>query len=276
MTPGGYTNYKTRKVKPIYPALLESFMLPQRFGDTTGPGPGGAIASPQMSEVKSGFELDAARGYITGAQHQNPWRGMRGMAPRGSSGNVGYAFMGGPNGSIVQEDTKTGYYSPAAGESTVVSTGSENIHYTSTETVVNDQGTAAMDFRVETDSQTHGIFSDASANYIGIRKSVPVSGLDLGASLGTPITTTLIGLTLTDVHHVVLCDATSGGFFITLPTAVGIAGREYHVKKIDSSANAVEVDGASAEKIDNDLTYKLTCQWQSLTIKSNGTQWYIL
>lgn len=72
------------------------------------------------------------------------------------------------------------------------------------------------------------------------------------------------------------CNSTTGAFTITLPTAVGITGRVYTVKKIDASANAVTVDGDGSETIDGAATYALATQWKSVTVISNGTNWEII
>lgn len=81
--------------------------------------------------------------------------------------------------------------------------------------------------------------------------------------------------TITAADSVVACDATSAAFTITLPTAVGIAGREYTVKKTDASANAVTVDGNGAQTIDGAATYSVAAQWNTIVIVSDGANWLI-
>jgi len=73
--------------------------------------------------------------------------------------------------------------------------------------------------------------------------------------------------------ELITADATSGAFTLTLPTAVGISGRRIIFKKIDSSVNAVTLDGNGSETIDGDLTTGLNFQNQSSTIISNGANW---
>lgn len=75
---------------------------------------------------------------------------------------------------------------------------------------------------------------------------------------------------------VILGDATAGAFSVTLPTAVGIRGRRYTIKKIDSSGNAVTIDGAGAETIDGAATVALGTQYAFRTIVSNGTNWSVI
>lgn len=71
-------------------------------------------------------------------------------------------------------------------------------------------------------------------------------------------------------------DATGGPVTVALPAASSAANREITVKKIDASANAVTLDGDGAETIDGTATQPLATQWESLTVKSNGTAWLIL
>jgi hypothetical protein len=75
---------------------------------------------------------------------------------------------------------------------------------------------------------------------------------------------------------VILGDATSGAITITLPTAVGNTGEVFHIKKIDSSVNAVTIATTSSQTIDGALTAPLISQYQSFTLVSNGTGWSVL
>jgi len=82
--------------------------------------------------------------------------------------------------------------------------------------------------------------------------------------------------TLTASDKVISVDATSAETTITLPTASSIAGRCYTIKKIDSSANAVVLDGNGAETIDGAANYQINLQWQAVTVISNGTNWLVI
>lgn len=75
--------------------------------------------------------------------------------------------------------------------------------------------------------------------------------------------------------YCLLGDATGGGFTFTLPAAASNSGRVFQFKKLDSSANIVTVDGNASETIDGATTYTLTIQYESITIISDGTSWYI-
>lgn len=76
--------------------------------------------------------------------------------------------------------------------------------------------------------------------------------------------------------HVILADATAGDVTVTLPSASGVPGRVYIVKKTDSSGNGVIIDGQGAETIDGAATYTLTQQYEAITIVCDGTEWWIL
>jgi hypothetical protein len=82
--------------------------------------------------------------------------------------------------------------------------------------------------------------------------------------------------TLDATHNVVDVDASSAAITITLPTAVGINGREYVIRKLDSSGNAVTVDGNGAETINGAATKALSTQYETVHIMSDGANWIIL
>lgn len=77
-------------------------------------------------------------------------------------------------------------------------------------------------------------------------------------------------------ENVILCDASSGAFTINLPAAASFTDRQYVIKKTDSSANAITIDGNSSETIDGATTQALTVQYQSITIACNGSNWFII
>lgn len=88
---------------------------------------------------------------------------------------------------------------------------------------------------------------------------------------------TVTGATTLDTSHsVVLADASGGAFTIALPKAGAFAGRLFQIKKVDSSANAVTIDGDGSETIDGAATYALATQYQAVALLSDGTNWLLL
>lgn len=73
----------------------------------------------------------------------------------------------------------------------------------------------------------------------------------------------------------ILINHPSAPFGVVLPTAASLTGQQYKIKKIDSSANAVTVSTTSSQTIDNALTYPLSTQYQSVTLQSDGSNWWI-
>jgi NADPH-dependent ferric siderophore reductase len=82
--------------------------------------------------------------------------------------------------------------------------------------------------------------------------------------------------TATVNDRTILVDATGGAVTVTLPAAADNSGRIYTVKKVDSSANAVTVDGNASETIDGATTRVLSEQWEEVTFQCNGTSWFVL
>ena len=62
----------------------------------------------------------------------------------------------------------------------------------------------------------------------------------------------------------------------TLPTALGIAGRQYTIKKVDAGIGLVVVDADGAQTIDGALAYTLYAQYDSVTIVSDGAVWWVV
>ena len=73
----------------------------------------------------------------------------------------------------------------------------------------------------------------------------------------------------------ILCDATSGAFTVTLPPAGLTPNRIIHIKKVDA-VNNVTVDADGSETIDGALTETLATQYEVLTVVSDGTTWHIV
>jgi len=96
------------------------------------------------------------------------------------------------------------------------------------------------------------------------------------ASIQTAYAAVNANATLDATRQTVAVDASGGAITVTLPAAASCTGRRYDIKKVDSSANAVTIDGDSAETIDGAATKVLSSQYSSVTIISNGSGWWIV
>lgn len=98
----------------------------------------------------------------------------------------------------------------------------------------------------------------------------------IGDGVNRPIVSQSTSYTITSTDGVILGNASGGAITFTLPNATGIDGRLYTVKKTDSSANAVILDGHSSQTIDGSTTYNLTIENDSITVIALGGSWYII
>jgi hypothetical protein len=87
--------------------------------------------------------------------------------------------------------------------------------------------------------------------------------------------------TVTPTDDVILADATSGAFTITLPTAAGTAptyfapSRSIVIKRVNSGANAVTIVAPASQTIDGGASYILTAQYKYVTLTPNGSNWLV-
>jgi hypothetical protein len=88
------------------------------------------------------------------------------------------------------------------------------------------------------------------------------------------VSTTPYNETLASGTRTLNVDATAANITINLPTAVGNTAK-LRIKKIDSSAHTVTIDGNAAETIDGGATAVLTRQYESIDLRSNNANWGI-
>ena len=103
--------------------------------------------------------------------------------------------------------------------------------------------------------------------------------MDTNWQTSLPFTSSKTGaytVTTGDEGDMVLCDATSGAFTVTLPAAATAGdGFAVRIKKTDSSTNIVTVDGNGSETIDGATTYLLYNQYDSVHMVCDGSNWHV-
>ena len=123
-------------------------------------------------------------------------------------------------------------------------------------------------------------FNDTT-NVIGFYQSTSAgtlvsSGPVISVSYEIFALTTVTLATLLDATHSTVLVNNSSDIVIDLPTAAGITGKKYVIKKISNNANTVTIDASSAQTIDGATTVVLNAQYQSREIISNGSNWFVI
>lgn len=97
------------------------------------------------------------------------------------------------------------------------------------------------------------------------------------ANANLTVATKTTTYTATGSDDLILCDATSAGFTVTLPAATGNTGKVLRIKKTDSSANAVTISRAGSDTIDGATSRKIGAQSDDIIIVSDGSAtWQVI
>lgn len=73
----------------------------------------------------------------------------------------------------------------------------------------------------------------------------------------------------------IIGDASNGPIVVILPETSGVVGKEYKVKKKDSSGNTVIVSGANSETFDGQPVHNLSSQYDYSAYISDGNVWHL-
>ena len=121
------------------------------------------------------------------------------------------------------------------------------------------------------------------SRYVGLTGDQTVAGIKtfsgtstFSKSIALPYVAKTADYTLTDSDYTCAVTASSVNITITLPAVSGTTGRVYNIKKMDSTAYTVIIDGNASETIDGDTTQILSSQYDNLQIQSTGRAWLIL
>ena len=143
------------------------------------------------------------------------------------------------------------------------------------EVVVNQQSDSLVDFRVESDNNTHMLFVDGSADAVGINTSTPGSGLHVAHSISLPVgALRTSAYTITATDFCIVADCNSSAFTLTLPSATdAMAGRIYTIKRMDSGnsggGNMLTVS-RNGKNIDNIAGDVVLANLDALTLQCIG------
>jgi len=114
---------------------------------------------------------------------------------------------------------------------------------------------------------------------LSVSGSVTVTGTVsfLTGSFAATILYTIASATASSINNfVVLADAISQSINITLPDATASSGFKIYVKKIDISANLVNIIGSGSQKIDGVSPQTINSQYTTIEMINYGSDWYII
>ena len=144
-------------------------------------------------------------------------------------------------------------------------------------TVLNESGATAAN-RILTGTGTDLTLANNACLLLtyspGVTRWRIVGGSGSGGGGSSAIATKVANYTVTTSDSVLLGDASAGGFTFTIPSAVGISGKEFTFKKIDTSSNILTITGS--QNIDFAANFYLTKMQDSIKTISDGAQWWII
>lgn len=94
-------------------------------------------------------------------------------------------------------------------------------------------------------------------------------------TLKSPVTKKVANYSITENDTVLLGDAGGGAFSFTLPSASTSEGREFTIKKVDSSINPITITTTSSQTIDGNPNFQLSGRWDYVKLLSDGANWLI-
>ena len=95
------------------------------------------------------------------------------------------------------------------------------------------------------------------------------------APTSNPTTVTTTSHTAGDANIILVDDDTAGSAVTVTLLAAASGNQIYQIKKLGTTAS-VTVDGNGAETIDGAANAVISTQYESITVVSDGTQWWIL
>ena len=144
------------------------------------------------------------------------------------------------------------------------------------EVVVNQTSDSLVNFRVESDKNTHMLYVDGGNDRVAINTSTPNSGFHVNTSVAFAGKAITQNYTANARDYMIFVNAGQSSITLSLPTAVGIAGRQYIIKRVDGNGqNQVTVDPNGSQTIEGAVTKSIENQ-NSIVIVSDNSNWWIV
>ena len=76
--------------------------------------------------------------------------------------------------------------------------------------------------------------------------------------------------------HLIFIDTSGGAVEIELPTASGVGGKEYIIKNVGGNNDITITTSIEGETIDGEDSFIIHFNYESITLTSNNTNWFIV
>lgn len=168
---------------------------------------------------------------------------------------------------IVKRDS-SGNFITGTITATLIGTASGNTTYTPNNHGVVISGSGNVMSVIAPDASIVKVLTSGGSSANPTWQNVPAASATI-----TSVSTTYPILTS---DGTILCDANGAGFAVTLPTAIGVSGKSYTIKKTDSTFNIVTIATTSSQTIDGVITTTLSTQNEVIILESDGANWQVL
>ena len=109
-----------------------------------------------------------------------------------------------------------------------------------------------------------------------LTKPAAAASLHVAGSLATDVKLKTASYGITAADEVILADRTAGARIITLPTAVGIAGRLHTIVCVGTGIQPVDIATTSSQTISTFASWRLRSSGEAVTVQSDGSNWQIV
>lgn len=130
-------------------------------------------------------------------------------------------------------------------------------------------------FEIEPACDNHLLYLK-SGKLVGVNTLEPVTTLDVNGGFSTNVRIVNQNTEARNTDHTLLVNTSDSSKSIELPYAYNAEGQILVIKKIDISGNIVKIKPLGSAKIDGYKTISLSIPYQSITIQSDGTNWWII
>lgn len=80
---------------------------------------------------------------------------------------------------------------------------------------------------------------------------------------------------ITSADDVIFADCTSSNIILTLPSAISLGGKKFHIKRKSGTYN-LTISTSLSQTIDGSSTFNITNNYQAITVVSDNSNWFII